>query len=299
MVGARGIRQPRSQPHSQDLAQAAGGSYDSVGFLIDLAHTSTRVETSINADLAFRTYSEDAIEDETIGALAAIADIDLIRDVFSWDFREGYSQGRRDQFAALGPNNRESINVVSSGPQVDVPLGGRTMLSIGGDYSVRRYDESASVDSDSVGYELGLFRQTSDTTSFGLIATTNEIEYSDFNAPPYEIDRLSVRYEKTLATGNVLAEIGTNEIRYGDLPTDEPLFAFEWSRSLTARSRLAISADRQFTDSGGLATPTIIDNPISAGEVFVSTNPLEQEASGRVVCRHDDADGYLLRRRHF
>ena len=247
------------------------------GLFADLAQTSTRVATSIDADLAFRKYSEDVIDDETVGMLAAVADIDLVRDVFSWDFRENYSQGLRDQFAPVGPNNRESINVVSSGPQLDLPLGGRTTLSIGGDYSARRYDESTNADSDSVVYELGLFRQTSGTSTFGLVANSNEIDYSDFNAPPYDIDRLSVRYERTLATGRVLASVGTNEISYADAKTDEPLFRFEWSRSLTARSRLAINAAREFTDSGTLSSPTIIDDPSNVGGVLVSTNPLEQK----------------------
>ena len=214
------------------------GSYDSVGLLTDLAHTSTRLETSIKADLAFRTYSEDAIEDETVGTLAAIADIDLVRDVFSWDLREDYSQGRRDLFSPMGPNNRESINVIASGPQIDVPLGGRTTLSIGGDYSVRRYDESTNVDSDATVYELGLFRRTTGTSVVGLVATSDEVEYTDVNAPPYDINRVTLRYDKALATGRVFADIGSNEITYGNFQTDEPLIVFEWSRALTARSHL-------------------------------------------------------------
>jgi len=255
---------------------ATSGSYDSFGVFANLAHTSTRVTTSINTDLEFRTYSEDAIEDETVGTLAALIDLDLVRDVFSWDFRENYSQGLRDPFAPLGPDNRESINVIASGPQLDLPLGGRTTLALGADYSARRYDQSSNVDSDAAVYELGILRDISQTTVVGLIANASEIDYADFDAPPYDIDRLYFRYDKTLASGRVLAEVGTNEITLANNKTSEPLINFEWSRALATRSHLTINAASEFTDSGGLASPTDSANPITPGEVLVSANPFEQ-----------------------
>jgi hypothetical protein len=268
---------------SDNIARAStseSGSYENIGLFVDLAHTSSRVETSINTDLEFRTYSEDTIEDETVGALAAMADFDLVGDVFGWDFREDYNQGRKDPFAPIGPANREEINVFSSGPQFDVPLGGRTILSIGGDYSARRYGESTSVDSDSVLYQFSVFRQTGPTARVGIVASSDEVDYTDLDAPPYDIDRLSLRYEKTLATGRVLADIGTNEISSGNTKADEPMFNFEWSRSLTARSYLAVTAARQVTDSGGLLSSSIIDAPIAVGEILVSASPLESKRLG-------------------
>jgi hypothetical protein len=262
-------------------AVAENGSYDSVGVYADLGHTSTRLVTNINTDIELRNYSLATIDNETVGTLGASANFNLVRDIFSWDFRDNYSQGRRDQFQPIGPTNRESINVFSSGPQFDVALGGRTTLSIGGDYSTRRYDQSTSVDSDSVVYQLGLFRQASPTARIGIVANADNIDYVDSNAAPYDIDRLSLRYEKMLATGAVSTDIGTNKIRSRGVRTNRPLFTFGWSRSLTPRSALSITAARELTDSSNLVSGTTrIDNTIDVGDVLVSANPLEHKTLG-------------------
>jgi hypothetical protein len=124
------------------------GSYDGLGLLARLAHESIRLAANLDSNVEFRSYSEAAIDDEIVGTLAGVANVQIVPDLFSWDFRENYGQGINDQFAAIGPNNRERINVFSSGPELDLNLGSRTILQIGGDYSARRYDQSQNVDAD-------------------------------------------------------------------------------------------------------------------------------------------------------
>jgi hypothetical protein len=259
---------------------AGRGSFENIGLLTGLEYTSARITTSLDTDLEFRKYSGDVLGNETVGTLGALASFKLVRDVFRWDFGDHYDQGRRDQFAPIGPNNRESINVVTSGPHLDLPIGARTKLSLGGTYNARRYDESSNVDSDSVVYELGFFRQASETAVIGINATSNEVDYTVGNAPTYDIDRLSLRYDKMLASGAVHAALGKNKITFSNGSSDQPLFDFGWSRALTARTTLALTAAREFTDAGGLVAPTSVANPTGAGETLVSTSPLEQKRLG-------------------
>jgi hypothetical protein len=266
---------------SDNLERTTGGeegSYESIGLLIGMAHTSTRLDASIDANLEYRRYSLDTLDDETVGTLNAAADLDLVRDRFSWTFRDDYGQGITDPFSGLGPGNREKINVIGTGPRISLPLGGRTSLEIRGTYSERRFEESSQVDSDVVLSELGLYRQTSSTARFGLIASWNDVEYVDVIAPEYRIDRLGLRYTKELATGRVLAEVGTNEISAAGFDSDEPLYNFEWTRSLTARSELSIRAAQELTDAGGALASGLAPG-IEGGsftDVVVTPNPLEQ-----------------------
>jgi hypothetical protein len=258
------------------------GSYESVGLLLGLERTSTRLDASIDANLDYRRYSLDSLDNETVGTLNAAADVDIVQDLFGWTFYDNYGQGIRDPFSGLGPGNREKVNIIGTGPRILVPLGGRTTLDIRGTYSERRFDESSQVDSDSMLSELGLYRQISSTARLGLVASWNDIEYVDVIAPSYKIERLSVRYEKELATGRVLAELGTNEISAAGRDSDEPLYNFVWTRSLTARSELSIRAAQEITDSGsalssGLA-PGIEGDSFT--DVIVTPDPLEQQRFG-------------------
>ena len=255
-----------------------GGSYNSVGVLLGLEHRSGRLVGGVDSDVEFRTYSEESVDNETVGTLDAFAEVDVVRDRFRWTFRETYDQGRLDPFFSMGPENRETVNVFSSGPSFDLPIGQRTNLQIGAELSARRYQESGFVDSDSVTYDFGVIRQVNQTTELGLIADSNEIDYADASIPPYEIERLSVRYSKDLATGGVRAEFGTNELSSGDAQQDEPLFDFEWSRAIGSRSTLTIAGSRGFTDAGEAFTSEPELGPSEPrGEVLLSNFPFEQK----------------------
>ena len=253
------------------------GSYNSVGVLLSAAHDSTRLTGSINSNVEVRKYSLEDIDNETIGKVAGIANVHLVGDVFHWRFREDYDQGRTDAFSAIGPGNRETINVFSSGPRLDLTLGQRTTLTMNGDYSTRRYEDSVYVDSDSVVYDVGLLRTFSETTQIGIVARTNDIDYVDASIAPYTIDTAYLRYGKMLATGQALVEWGTNELSSQGSSTDAPYFFLEWFRDLTARSRFSLGATRQLTDSGGLAAPSISEAPPPAeSDVLLSTAPLDR-----------------------
>jgi len=258
------------------------GSFESVGVLIGLEHTSTRFDAMLDADLEYRSYSLDSLDNETVGTLNATADVDLVEDRVSWGFTDAYGQGITDPFAGIGPGNREKINIVGTGPRLALPLGARTSLELRGTYSERRFAESAQVDSDSVLYDLGLYRQTSTTARVGLIVSLNDVEYVDVIAPEYQIDRLALRYEKELATGRVLADAGKNEISSRGYKSDEPLFNFVWTRSLTARSDLSVRAGREITDAGGALGTTLVPGleGSSFTDVVVTPNPFEQRRIG-------------------
>jgi hypothetical protein len=200
--------------------------------------------------------------------------VGLVQDRFTWAFSDDYGQGLTDPFLGIGPDNREEINVIASGPRLFLPFGRRTSLELQGTYSERRFDESTNVDSDSVLAELGLYRQTSSTARFGLVANSNEIDYVDVISPEYQIDRLALRYEKELATGRVLADLGKNEVSSAGLESDEPTYNFVWTRSLTARSNLSIRAAREYTDSGTAPVPGLDEESFT--DVIVSPNPFEQ-----------------------
>jgi hypothetical protein len=258
------------------------GSFESIGLLLGLEHASSRLNASIDADLEHRSYSLDTLDDETIGTLNASADVGIVADLFTWSFTDAYGQGITDPFAGIGPGNREKINVVGTGPRVALPLGGRTSLELRGTYSERRFDESTQVDSDSLLYELGLYRQISSTARVGIGASSNDVEYVDVIAPEYQIDRLGLRYEKELRTGRVLADLGTNEISSRGFESDEPLYNFVWTRSLTARSELSLRAAREITDAGAALGSSLVPGleGSSFTDVVVTPNPFEQRRFG-------------------
>jgi uncharacterized protein (PEP-CTERM system associated) len=133
------------------------------------------------------------------------------------------------------------------------------------------------LDSDSRVYELGLFRQRSSVSRFGLVVTTNEVEFDLPATPEYAIDRLSLNYEKTLATGAIDIAIGTNEVSLLGETQDEPLFNFSWNRQVAARSTLRIEAAQQFSDAGTELRTGSSDIPPGDLSTLVTASPFEQQ----------------------
>jgi hypothetical protein len=86
-----------------------------------------------------------------------------------------------------------------------------------------------------------------------------------------------LEYDKTLATGRVRADVGTNEISSSGRNDDEPFFDFAWTRALSGRSDLTITATREFTDSGGQLTTITPGSAASSSGILVAPNPLEQK----------------------
>lgn len=270
---------------STNLARTAAeiaGSYEGLGLLLGLEHASPRLDAAVNANLEYRHYALDDIENDFVGTLNAAAEIDLVRDHFSWVFSDAFGQGLTDPFGGIGPVNREEINVIGTGPRVDLPLGARMSLEIRGTYSERRFNESANVDSDALLSEVILYRQLSSTARVGIVAGSNDVEYVDVLAPRYQIDHWALHYEKRLATGRVAADLGQNEIGSGGFTQDGPLYSFLWTRSLRTRSELSVRAARELTDAGGVLADAVVPGPegTSLTDVIVIPNPLEQQRLG-------------------
>ena len=74
-----------------------------------------RLEAAINSDIEYRTYTDELLDDESVGTLDGRAALDLIDDRFFWDFLANLDQGQQDPFAARGPNTSETIKYVSTG----------------------------------------------------------------------------------------------------------------------------------------------------------------------------------------
>jgi hypothetical protein len=245
-------------------ADETRGSYNAAGVLVDALRARERLSAGIETDLQYRRYSLPDLEDEALGALEAFADVAVVRQRFDWTFGDSFGQGRTDPFSAVGPENRENINIFTTGPAVDLPLGPRTSMSMDALYGDRTYEDTKTLDATSMAYEVGVFRETGPVNRVGVFVSSNDVEY-DTGTLSYDIVSAGVRYTRTLATGEVLAEVGRNELRMNGTTEDGPRLNFAWRRAVGAHSRLSFSASQEFTDSSAMfaltaeAPPSVAD----------------------------------------
>lgn len=240
---------------SDNLSRASDGErgvYSALGLQLDLRREQKRFQGGMAGNLEYRSYDEKAgLPDERVGAIDAFANVDIVPSRFRWFFDDAYGQVRTDVFEAEGPLNREAINVFSTGPELTVPFARRLALSMRSTYSDRKHEETDTVDVESLGHEIRVYRQMNSTSRIGIGGARTEFEYAN-ELPGFEIESVSIRYERQLATGNVAAEIGQNRVIDDTSDSASALVRFEWRRAVARRSLVSFTAGREFMVAGDL-----------------------------------------------
>jgi hypothetical protein len=212
-----------------------------------------RLKGALLGDLEFRHYGADTlIEDhEVFGSVDGKLGISLVPQRFVWDFEENYGQTRIDPLQPVGPNNRQRTVVVSTGPRLDVPLGGRNALQLAAQLAERTYESSNQLDGRTTSARLGFSHALDTVTKLSVTFDSSRNEF-DNDQQAYEFRILSVAYAKTLATGDAEVRIGRGKVDIGAESTPTTVGRIEWRRNIGTRSRLNLWAGRELTDAGEL-----------------------------------------------
>jgi len=212
-----------------------------------------RLRAAVSGDIEYRKYGAEELlddDDEVLGSVDGVLELHAVPDRVQWDFRVAYGQVRIDAFGAVGPSNRQSTTSFSTGPQIALPLGQRTLLQVGGMISDQSFEVTLDLDGRSTAVRLGLERQIDSVTQLTLALEGREIEY-DLDSQIHDIATLWLEYRRELASGEAFASIGRGRVEIND-EDSEPVTVGQlvWKRAVGARSRIEICAGREITDAG-------------------------------------------------
>jgi hypothetical protein len=211
------------------------------------------LQAALAGDIEYRKYNaEELLDDdyEVLGSVDGVLELHAVPDRVLWDFRVGYGQVRIDAFGAVGPSNRQYTNSFSTGPQIALPLGERTILQIGGSISEQSFEVTQDLDGRSTNARLGLERQVDSVTQLTLALDAREIEY-DLDSQTHDIATLSFEYRRELASGEAFASIGQGRVEINDEDPESLMVGqLVWKRAVGARSRIELCAGREITDAG-------------------------------------------------
>jgi hypothetical protein len=238
-----------------------------------------RYEAKLNGDVQYRRYSEDTFGSDVVGGLAGRLDWLILPEHFVWVFEDNYGQVTSDPLQADTPDNREQTNFFSTGPDITVPLGARTVLLASGRYSDNYYEES-SQGSQSMEGTVGIGRKLAEQTTLSLNGSISEIEYDESDVfPDYTITEGYLRLEAVGARTTVEADAGYTEAERDGQTSDGPLFRLSLTYQITGRSIVSLEAGHVFSDSGtafrvdqsALGPGSDVNTTLAAGDVFRDT----------------------------
>lgn len=220
-----------------------------LGVRLGIARDQGRLNANVDANLAYRSFFDDAYDDDLFGGLAASLTYELRPDRFNWVVEDNFGKALIDPRNVDTPDNQQNANFFSTGPDVRIPIGTRTNLLLSGRWSDASYEESAA-DNQRLGGTLGLERQLSDRSALSLNGSAERVEYDD-EVLASSFDRQSgfLAYRAQGARTTLSLRGGYTAVHdFGDT-TDGPLFDLTVERRLSERSTLTFNAGTNLTDA--------------------------------------------------
>ena len=251
--------------------------YDYLGFRSNYFRDGSRLDINLLSDLLYRSYSEGDIPSEPIGSISAGLAYDIVPDSFSWTLNDFYGQGTTNQFAPSSPDNRQEINIISTGPRLQLPLGQRGSFIGSATKGKNDFSGLQTLDFERTDYSLQFDRLLSQTSTLGIGALSRDIEFEDSsNNSGSERLSLFLSYGRDLATGGISLRGGRTRVEFGGLEQNTPFVDVSWTRNIGARSRFTLGATRDFIDLSGLfVRNTILAGDVPGGNIVLVNNLIE------------------------
>ena len=277
---------------------------------VALGLTGTWIENTrrLSADVEGSAYGvkyfSGNFDDEILGKFDGEITWWLVPERFAWILQDVYDQVATDPFSPISPDNRQSMNFVSTGPDMYVSLGTRTRAYFGGRYESAQYQTVDADDQRLMGI-AGIDRSLSRWARLGAQANAESVDFESDLRPDFERQEAYVNYEFSRAhqSEQQSESIGSSEhpffgeqqaelivsVGYAWLSSDSsdssaPLLRVNLARSLSPRFNLRLELANDFSDAGtefaAGRPPELSDE--SGPAIIPEAGPYE-ERSGRVA----------------
>lgn len=222
-----------------------------VGLEFDLEHESRKLEADIRSRFSYLEYFDDTFDSELIGGFAGNAQYQFLEDRFFWDLQYNWGQQLQDNFQPARPDNRENITMVTTGPTYIQPIGDRNFIGLEASYTTLDY-EFQPFDFDRGLGAVRFGREVADDTFLSLNLSTQRVEFDNSTFAPYDYQEYFIRYDLQDGRNVIIANLGHTSVEAGGVEGDGVLFAFDWTRQITARTSLQLVAGSRYSDQGDI-----------------------------------------------
>lgn len=205
----------------------------SIGGAIAFDQQTRRVQASIKGQGNYVHYVDDTYDDDFIGNATASLVFGILPETFLWTIEDNYGQIAINQFAPVTPDNRQNLNDFSTGPDLIIRLGSQSDIVLAGRYGSSRYEDSEQIDSETLQGSLSFRRHVSQTSFWGLVASTSRIEYDSPGSPHYDQPMAYATWQSDGARQSLSIDAGVNRIDTANDSFTNPLVRVGWNRKLS------------------------------------------------------------------
>jgi hypothetical protein len=263
------------QNASEDTLASFGGS-------IDFDHESRRLQAALTGHGNYVHYLDDTFDDDFQSYASGNLVFGVVPETFLWTLDDTYGQIAINQFEPVTPDNRQDVNNFSTGPDVLLRAGTQSSVRLSGRYGTSTYEETDSIDSETLHASVSFERRLSESASWALVAASNRVKYDAPGDPEYDQPSIYGSLQSEGGRQSFTIDVGATQVDAEGEKETKPLvrvalnrrIASSWTMDLHLRSEYQNTSE-QFVSQNLLrntdtAEVGISDAPAAAYEGGVS-----------------------------
>lgn len=225
-----------------------------VGTELSIFQATRKFNADIYVNADYVDYLDDAFDNDVVGGATMLSSYSFVEDVLDWTLQWNYGQQVFDPLAPIRPDNRENVSYLTTGPQLDLPLGSRFELKANAQYSDVTYEINPN-DHNRLGGRLSIGRILNNNATLALVGTTEKVEYDQLVLnPDFQRNGLFLRYELIDARNTFSIDFGVNELELDGLAqkSDGTLLRIDWLRAVSSGVEVQVSAGSRYSNQGDI-----------------------------------------------
>jgi hypothetical protein len=234
-------------------------STDTTGDTIGVASTDfvvrelTRLlDINVAANLEYLTYEHDIYSNELFGDLTGTGRIALVPGRLEWIVQDNFGQQQITPGEPVTPLNLENINFLSTGPELNVPLGAQLHAQLSARYSLVSY-QIDDLNNNRVDGSAALVHPLSPTSNVSVNAGAERVSYDDSaDNPDFTTRQAYLHYDGQGARTKLDVDIGYAAATILNATTGALLVHATLTRALSTSTSLELSAGQDISDAGNL-----------------------------------------------
>ncbi|MGY1457215.1 MULTISPECIES: hypothetical protein [unclassified Luteimonas] len=271
------------------------------GFGFVVTQESSTVQANFGGRLEYWNYIDGPQSNAFESTLSGRLNWSILPETLSFTVENSLEMRPIDRFAADTVDNRQRVNVLALGPNVDFnwnqAVRGRAELR----WIDSQAEEADALESQRVSAALHAIRTLDPTSSLTLSLRGQDVDFrNDTMARDYRRYDGYMRYDRQLSRLGFGLIAGYTWVDYADGDsTSHPLFRAHAEWAISARTALSLSAEHQLTDAsdsaiGGISVASTVPDSLSGGSFVVDPSIYEEDRIELTWAYRHDRVGFTV-----
>lgn len=269
------------------------------GFLV--TQESSTVQANFGGRLEYWNYIDGPQSNAFESTLSGRLNWSIVPETLSFTVENSLEMRPIDRFGADTVDNRQRVNVLALGPNVDFNWN----QAVRGRFELRWIDSQAeeadALESQRVSAALHAIRTLDPTSTLTLSLRGQDVDFrNDTMARDHRRYDGYMRYDRQLSRLGFGLVAGYTWVDYADGDsTSHPLFRAHAAWAISARTALSISAEHQLTDAstsaiGGISVASTVPDSLSGGSFVVDPSIYEEDRFELMWAYNHDRIGFTI-----